>query len=252
MIKKNRLLFLLIVIFFTPKISNAQRLGIKPIIGIADNGTIHFHKANPSFAQSTFSAPRPFVGLLISYSISPQWDIEIAWQRRPLSLAAELLNPKTQDIIGRFDAAFKLNHYQFNITKKIKDFSSNFSLKAIGGFELIKTSVGYGGKFKSSNPDTIILPNYKPGLLSPLSFNSGKNWTSGFTLGLGTVWKVREKNIAELRVCAAYQLQTLHGLSMIAKVNGIEQEEKFKSTQLNYNVTLLLNLSTILGSKWKN
>lgn len=230
----------------------AQRIGIKPLIGFADNGTNHFETASPSFAKSSFSAPRPFVGFVISYSFLKVWQLEVGMQRRPLSVSADLLNPYTKEVIGTSWQTERLGYYQLNITKTIVEISPKFSLKAIAGFELLRTGRGYGGNSNIFRPDTLILPNYMPGQLSPLSFNPGKYWASGIMLGIGTEWKAKQKTIAELRLCLAYQMQPLHGLRYSAKVNGIQQEEQFKATQLNYNVTLLFNLLTILGTKWKN
>lgn len=251
-ISTNKKIGLSIVCVLVICMAQAQKIAIKPLVGYSYNGVKKTSEASPSFTEGAFLIPKPNWGILISYPIAPTYDIEVGLVNRSLGVSYNTINPNTNEKLFNSYSYVALRFYQFNITKVIKTYSPNFSLNTLAGFEFVQKGRGYGGSFNNWVPDTLILPDYEVSMLSGLNFNRDTYWTYGLNLGVGAIWKVKQRNLAELRFCVAYQFQPLFGQYAAATVNGVTQREEYRATQLNCNLSLMINMMQLLGLKLKD
>jgi hypothetical protein len=248
----NRILNSSIACILIVYTAQAQKIAIKPLIGYSYNGVTQTSKASPSFTEGALLVPKPNWGILISYPIAPSYDIEVGLVNRSMGVSYNTVNPNTNEKLFNSYTYVACRFYQINVTKGIKTYSPHLSLNTIAGFEFVQKGVKRGGSFNNLVPDTLILPNYESGILSGLNFNRDTYWTYGINLGIGVIWNVKQRNLAELRFCVGYQFQPLVGRYAAATVNGVTQREEYRATQLNCNLSLMINMVQLLGLKLKD
>lgn len=241
-----------IVILSCVNLTHAQRLGVKPFIGANYNSLRIINHDNLLFTDVGLGHVRPLLGIMLSYQITPKWVIEAGQLNSPTDYSYKAFHPDTKNNIAIIHSAFNQLSWILNSSYTFKEYS-HFKYKIIGGLEfpINKRIPIIGSVYKPSSADTNFVTltgvNSKP---FP-TMNKFQEIFKGFTLGIGQDFLVKKKTVAELRFCLRYDFSESGGTSIGFKKNGVLYVNQIVDRRATFNLTLIFNLSTILGSKWK-
>jgi hypothetical protein len=231
---------------------NAQRLGIKPFAGISYNGSkVIIDDGGPLFTESQQASVRFTGGILFSYAINPKCGIEYGYSSLAYSVNYNIFNPLNLENAGHFNRTERRNFHQLNFTQTFYKHNDHLQLKWIAGFNFFNVNNVTGGKLSSNSIDTTIANVSDFNLKSQYSYNSFRNWGTAVNFGIGSEFLFKQRVIAEWRLSALYTSNPFTGSYCYIDLNGTKYKNEHEANQLSFNSTLLINLSSLLGSNRK-
>lgn len=247
--------YLLILLFSLTKLSIAQRLGIKPFLGVHYNTTRVINHDNLLFTDVGLGHIRSTFGLLLTYQITPKWGAEFGFTNTPTILNYTVKNPITNENGGSITEGRRYLNFQLNGSFLFYEKASWYKLKVIGGFELNNK------KFPLiqmvNKPDQL-----DTNIVNVNFINTTKTYSkltdplfgliNGITAGIGSELLIKKKVVAELRISTRYVFYPGLSSSINYEVNGTNFANEIVARNLSFNAIVLINLSTLLGSKWRD
>lgn len=221
----------------------AQRLTIHPFFGyqynwvhVESNGGILFSELNQ---QLTYT-----LGLNLVYYCYPKMKLEIGVHNSPIAIDIKYINPITKETSGNKTTILTRNTLNANMHYNLYSPKSNWvAIKGIVG-------IGYlfykNGSWKGRPPESIDT-TYLKNLYSRTDITRSNQIL--LNTGVTAEFRIKQKNIVDLRINYSLGFQENFSLSPTATINGITYTNKYSTNGSFINIVLGINLNTLF-SKW--
>jgi hypothetical protein len=200
-----------------------------------------------TFTQKGSPQIRAVYGLLFSYHIKPQWSIEAAVASLPTNINYTMYHPQTAADIGWLNITTRYWQYQFGTTLNIAQLNSYNQLKAIAGLTVLNTNSVQSNALNNQSIDTNFVKYSSR--VSGLELNNFNQYAWGMMFGLGNEIIIKQKAVAEIRLCARYHINPIAGAYSLFSNNGVLYKNEYIANKLSFDASVLINLSALLGAK---
>lgn len=245
---------LVICLFLIHKNILAQKLGIKPIIGISNNGSAAIYNSNQlfRFTEADQFEPRATYGLHITYRITPKISIESGLQNVASVLKYEVKDPDNfSNTIGRFEATLSRRTLHLGFSNVFKEINESHKLKTILAVTFLNTNRMSGAFRRPITYDVDTNVVLSTNVIGHSILNGYNKIAWGLMFGIGDEIFVKNNPVGEIRVIARYHFRPILGAYTDLKGSVISRNE-YATKNLTFETSLLINLSSILGNKWRN
>lgn len=228
--------------------AKGQRFGVKPLIGIHYNQTKVSANENLLFIKGNQSLSYT-LGLMLTYRLYPKWDLELGFISIPNIQSYTAYHPTNYKQIANVNYTYPKQIVTFN-TSYILNSGKKHNTKLIGGIEFFNKPVIIGGaEFKyeiDTNHITFDYPPTPSKSVNPLF----RIWT-GINLGISYEVLYKKRSLTEIRFTTRYDMSQKNRMFIGYKQNGIVYTNFAQQSPFSCNLSLMLNLSTLLGTDWK-
>jgi hypothetical protein len=252
-ISNLKIVFVSILLCYYSEI-RAQRLGIKPLIGIVNNGLSMYFDPNSQggiFTQADQFEPRATTGFVISYKLTPILEIEAGLQWHPTTIKYDIYKNYTfvpENYIGRNQYTVRYDTYHLAFSKQLKELGTHSKLRTIVGISFFNVNSGMSSKVYYE-ADTMVKES---GGGSALSLNGLRRISWGALVGIGDEICIKNHPVGEIRLLAKYNFTPIAGAYSIIQDNSITVRNEYRANRLSFEASLLINLSSLLGEKFSD
>jgi hypothetical protein len=233
------------------KMSFAQRLGIKPIIGYTYNGVgaSYFGRNTLVFTESNQFNPMLTGGLHLSYQLLPKYSVEMGIQNIATSINYRIYNVNNGETIGENRVAIGNTYYHIGFSKIIKELNQNHKIKGTVGvtfYTLNRLNLRSTREFNYWADTSIVMSS---GYVGDFILNGFNNISWGMMGGIGDEIYIKGKPVGEIRFTARYNFRPVMGaFSTIKHENNLHTNE-YIANRLTFETSVLINLSSLLVMK---
>jgi hypothetical protein len=230
----------------------AQKLGIKPLLGYTYNEVSRSYIRNQAkFSESQTNKPVIMGGLIISYQLSPKYGIETGVQNIAHSLSYRVFDPNLNyPTVSSLTHVVRHRFYHLAFTTMIRELNANNKLKSTVGITVFNVNSNMtSGQRSRYSVDTSIYETFTS-LVSSESL-TGTNLSWGLMGGIGNEIYLKGNPVGEIRLISRYNFKPVYGAYTNMKFSNATYTNEYITNRFSFEVSFLLNLSSLLGNKWR-
>jgi hypothetical protein len=242
-----------IALIIISSVAYGQKLGIKPLIGYTFNGVgASYYPGNIAvFTEAEQFNPLITGGLFISYQTSPTFGVEIGMQNIATSINYRIFNISNSETVGEMNVAIQNTYYHIGFTKLIKEINKTHKIKGTCGINFYTLdNSATRGRQTNYRADTNFVT--ESGYVGNFLLNGFNDISWGMTGGIADEIYIKGKQIGEFRFIARYNFRPTIGAFSKMRIGNEIYTNEYISNRLTFETSLLINLSSILGNKWRN
>lgn len=241
---------LLLVLMALSLTAQAQRIGVKPFIGLHYNNTKVDANQAPLFLNGK-SGYAHTTGIILSYQFAKKWGAEVGSSSIITSTKFEAQKLNNNEIIASINNYNPKRVWLLSCSYYLQN-KPKYNLKMIAGLDLKNNrNVLFAKTTKRAFIDT----NYIT--FENLAITERKLRTplfqviTGIHFGIGYEFKYKQIPVGEFRFTTRYNITTQNRITIGYKDNGNVYTNFTEPSLFSCNVSLMVNLSALLGAYWK-